>query len=72
MNVIVYWKSGGYEGVYDVDDVQPPTRNDPDLHLFRQFKGTKFEVGRFEGEQMKGWQIFLTARDVERNQPRSA
>jgi hypothetical protein len=72
MNAIIYWKSGGYEGVYDVDEVHRPTKHDPDLRLFRQFKGERFEVGRFEGEQMKGWQLFLTARDVERDQPRSA
>jgi hypothetical protein len=66
MNVIIYLKSGDYADVYDVDKVEQPTKNDPDLHMFRRFQGQQFEVARFNGEEMKGWQIFLTARDAER------
>lgn len=64
MNVIIYWKSGGYADVYDVDRVSKPSAQDPDLRLFRKHKGQDFEVGHFEGDQMQGWQIFLTSKDV--------
>lgn len=67
MNVIIYWKSGGYADVYNVDEVQRPSQNEPDLRLFQQHKGEKFEVARFEGADMSGWQIFLTAEDAKRD-----
>jgi hypothetical protein len=64
MNVIIYWKSGDYADVYDVDKVQKPSSQEPDLRLFRKHKGQDFEVARFEGGEVRGFQIFLTAKDA--------
>lgn len=65
MNVIIYWKAGGYADVYNVDKVRRPTTNDPDLRLIRRHKGEDFEVARFTGGEFAGWQIFLTAEDCK-------
>ena len=63
MNVIIYWKSGDYADVYDVDKVVKPSDQDSDLRLFRKHKGQDFQVGHFEGSDIRGWQIFLTSKD---------
>ncbi len=65
MNVIVYWKTGNYSDVYDVDDVEtPPEEGEGSLRLFREVKrGQRFEVARFDASEMRGWQIFLTLSD---------
>lgn len=67
MNVIIYWKSGDYADVYNVDKVQRPNTSNPDLRLFRDRGGEEFEVARFEGHEIRGWQIFLTIDDAEKN-----
>lgn len=65
MNVIIYWKSGDYADVYNVDEVRKPTKNDSDLRLFKKFKGEDVEIARFHGDEFRGWQVFLTADDVK-------
>lgn len=67
MNVIVYWKTGDYSDVYDVDEVSRPTSGESTLRLYRKFDGRNFEVARFERDEMRGWQIFLTSRDCEKS-----
>lgn len=64
MNVIIYWKSGDYADVYNVDKVYKPTDREPALRMAKQFKGAEFEVARFQSEDIRGWQIFLTAEDA--------
>lgn len=65
MNVIVYWKTGGYADVYNVDKVVTPSKTEQDLRLYRKHKGQDFEVARFDGQEFSGWQIFLTVDDVK-------
>lgn len=65
MNVIIYWKSGDYADVYNVDKVHRPSEREPDLRLFKKHKGEEVEIARFEGEEIRGWQVFLTADDVQ-------
>lgn len=64
MNVIIYWKSGDYADVYNVDKVYKPTDREPTLRMSKQFKGEEFELARFDREEIRGWQIFLTAEDA--------
>ena len=64
MNVIIYWKTGDYADVYNVDKVQRPSEGDSDLRLFRSVGNKDVEVARFEGTEMRGWQIFLTIDDA--------
>jgi hypothetical protein len=68
MNVIIYWQTGDYADVYNVDDVDQPSDNEEDLRLYRNFRGEKFEVARFKGTEMRGWQIFLTLDDSRRDE----
>ena len=65
MNVIIYWETGGYADVYNVDEVKVPTANQPYLRTFKKFKGQEFETARFKDSEISGWQIFLTAEDVK-------
>lgn len=65
MNVIIYRNAGGYADVYNVNEVQAPTANEPSLRLFKKFRGEKFETARFKNSEINGWQIFLTAEDVK-------
>lgn len=67
MNVIIYWKSGDYADVYNVDEVKGPTKTEPDLRLFKRFKGEDVEIARFHGDEFRGWQVFLTADDAQGN-----
>lgn len=67
MNVIIYWKNtDGYAGVYDVDQVRRPTERNPDLRLFKRIDDDNVEVARFEGAEIRGWQVFLTWDDARR------
>lgn len=66
MNVIIYWKSGDYADVYNVDKVYKPSDREPSLRMAKQFKGTEVEVARFLAEDVRGWQIFLTAEDASK------
>jgi hypothetical protein len=63
MNVIIYWDTGDYADVYNVDEVRRPSKDNPDLRLFRKIDKVEFEVARFKGEEIRGWQIFLTVDD---------
>lgn len=66
MNVIIYWKSGDYADVYGVDEVRTPNRSETDLRLIKRLGEREVEVARFRGEEVRGWQIFLTADDAVR------
>lgn len=66
MNVIIYWKSGDYADVYNVDKVYKPNGSEAALRLIKQHQGSEFEIARFKDSEIRGWQIFLTADDVRK------
>lgn len=66
MNVIIYWKSGDYADVYNVDKVlaPDPTKETSSLRMIKRHQGEDVEIARFKDAEIRGWQIFLTADDV--------
>lgn len=82
MNVIIYWKTGDYADVYNVDEVRTPTPEEPFLRTIKKLrsggsevpedaegggaKGGEFETARFAADEIRGHQIFLTLDDVRR------
>lgn len=67
VNVIIYWNSGDYADVYNVDKVTQPSAQDHSLRLFKTFQNEDFEIARFKEHDIRGWQIFLTAEDTLKN-----
>jgi hypothetical protein len=78
VNVIIYWKTGDYADVYNVDEVRTPTPEEPYLRTIKKLRrdgaasdgadagSGEFETARFSADEIRGHQIFLTLDDVRR------